>query len=132
MCAEIHFGAASRDLSADNDAGERSTFLRDTDLASGMYAGKGLRQSSNDVLMVAPTAFGFNDQAAQDNHFMHAGSGGGSAAPQDTPRVTQTVLREFAKLHHQLTEVGGLWEISAVVLMLMLRTVKVLSVYQNG
>jgi hypothetical protein len=29
-------------------------------------------QSTNHVLMVAPTAFGFNEQAAQDNAFMHA------------------------------------------------------------
>ena len=28
-------------------------------------------QSTNEVLMVAPTAFGFNEQTAQDNHFMH-------------------------------------------------------------
>jgi hypothetical protein len=28
-------------------------------------AREGLRQSSNEVLMVAPTAFGFNEQAAQ-------------------------------------------------------------------
>ena len=56
--------------------------------------------------MVAPTAFGFNEQAAQDNHFMHAGSGGGVADPSRNPGVTRTVLQEFAGLHHQLSEVG--------------------------
>lgn len=55
--------------------------------------------------MVAPTAFGFNAQAAQDNHFMHAGAGGGPAVPGENVGVTQTVLQEFAGLHHQLSEV---------------------------
>lgn len=51
--------------------------------------------------MVSPTAFGFNEQTAQDNHFMHqtADTGGGSVAAQ--------VVREFAALHHQLSEVHG-------------------------
>ena len=31
--------------------------------------------------MVAPTAFTFNEQAAQDNHFMHAINSGGQASP---------------------------------------------------
>lgn len=44
-------------------------------------------------------------QAAQDNHFMHAGAGSGVAPPGQAPNVTRTVLREFAGLHHQLTEV---------------------------
>ena len=30
-------------------------------------------QSTNEVLMVAPTAFTYNEQTAQDNHFMHTG-----------------------------------------------------------
>lgn len=44
-----------------------------------------------------------NEQAAQDNSFMHTadkpgeGSGG----------LTREVLREYAGLHHQLTEIGG-------------------------
>lgn len=44
-------------------------------------ASKGIRQSTNEVLMVAPTAFGFNEQAAQDNSFMHTAqkAGEGSA-----------------------------------------------------
>ncbi len=33
------------------------------------------------VLMVAPTAFTFNEQAAQDNHFMHAINSGGEVGP---------------------------------------------------
>lgn len=46
-------------------------------------------------------------QAAQDNHFMHSrSSGGASAAPGGS--ITQRVLREFAALHHELTEVRGL------------------------
>jgi len=61
----------------------------------------GALQSSNEVLMVAPTAFTFNQQAAQDNYFMTSideSSGG---------LVTQQVCREFAGLYHQLTEVAG-------------------------
>ena len=69
-------------------------------------AGTGLRQSTNEVLMVAPTAFGFNDQAAQDNHFMHCASNGAGPASPGKSSVTHTVLREFAGLHHQLTEVS--------------------------
>lgn len=62
----------------------------------------GPRQSSNEVLMVAPTAFGFNEQAAQDNSFMHA-----AARPGEGSSLTCQVLKEFAGLHHQLTEVAG-------------------------
>lgn len=51
--------------------------------------------------MVAPTAFGFNQQAAQDNHFMHTRVR--DLAPGET--VTSRVLREFAGLHHELSEV---------------------------
>ncbi len=67
---------------------------------------RGPRQSTNEVLMVAPTAFGFNAQAAQDNTFMNAGApSGGAAAPGGA--VTRAVLAEFAGLHHELTEVAG-------------------------
>ena len=53
--------------------------------------------------MVAPTAFGFNEQTAQDNSFMHASREGGSTdAGSD---VTHHVLREFAGLYRELTEV---------------------------
>lgn len=63
---------------------------------------KGIRQSTNEVLMVAPTAFGFNEQAAQDNSFMHK-----AATPGAGSSLTRKVLKEFAELHHQLTEVAG-------------------------
>ncbi len=52
--------------------------------------------------MVAPTAFGFNEQAAQDNSFMHS-----AAKPGEGTELTRAVLREFAGLHHQLTQVAG-------------------------
>ncbi|GIL62308.1 hypothetical protein Vafri_16587 [Volvox africanus] len=65
-------------------------------------AKKGVRQSTNEVLMVAPTAFGFNEQAAQDNSFMHA-----AAKPGEGNDLTRQVLREFAGLHHVLTQVAG-------------------------
>ena len=50
-------------------------------LNSARGAAAGLKQSTNEVLMVAPNAFGFNAQAAQDNTFMNvdgeeAGGGG--------------------------------------------------------
>ncbi|KXZ48175.1 hypothetical protein GPECTOR_30g271 [Gonium pectorale] len=66
-------------------------------------ASKGVRQSSNEVLMVAPTAFGFNEQAAQDNSFMHAAAKPGEGGNA----LTRQVLREFAGLHHALTQVAG-------------------------
>lgn len=44
------------------------------------------RQSTNHVLMVAPTAFGFNEQAAQDNSFMQA-----DAKPQKGSDLTRRV-----------------------------------------
>jgi hypothetical protein len=43
-------------------------------------------QSTNNVLMVAPTAFGFNEQAAQDNSFMHAAD-----KPQEHSSLTAKV-----------------------------------------
>ncbi len=52
--------------------------------------------------MVAPTAFGFNEQAAQDNSFMHA-----AAKPGEGNELTRQVLREFAGLHHALSQVAG-------------------------
>ena len=42
-------------------------------------------------------------QAAQDNHFMHSTVSSGSAAGNTS--VTLQALREFAGLHHELTEV---------------------------
>ncbi len=43
-------------------------------------------------------------QAAQDNHFMHSTVSSGSATVGNTS-VTLQALREFAGLHHELTEV---------------------------
>ena len=53
--------------------------------------------------MIAPTAFGFNDQTAQDNSFMHASREGGSTEAGSD--VTQHVLQEFSGLYRELTEV---------------------------
>ncbi|EFN55864.1 hypothetical protein CHLNCDRAFT_145449 [Chlorella variabilis] len=79
---------------------------------SAKAAHRGIKQSTNEVLMVAPTAFVFNDQAAQDNTFMNSAVNSfdppGVAAGQPPPlSVTKRVLREFAGLHHELTEVAG-------------------------
>lgn len=49
-------------------------------------AGGASPQSTNHVLMVAPTAFGFNEQAAQDNSFMHVGD---KAAEGGSPLTRQ-------------------------------------------
>jgi hypothetical protein len=75
----------------------------------GMLAAKAARQSTNEVLMVAPTAFGFNEQTAADNTFMHSSgkTGSKSNVAGKTETVTQTVLREFAGLHHVLAEQAG-------------------------
>ncbi|KAK9815839.1 hypothetical protein WJX72_010576 [[Myrmecia] bisecta] len=77
---------------------------RDPLLNSIHGAARELRQSTNEVLMVAPTAFGFNDQAAQDNRFMHSAAG---ASGQPGGSTRQRVLREFAGLYHELTQVAG-------------------------
>ena len=65
---------------------------------------QGVRQCTNEVLMIAPTAFGFNDQTAQDNSFMHASMEGGSTEAGSD--VTQHVLTEFSGLYRELTEVS--------------------------
>lgn len=49
--------------------------------------------------MMAPTAFTFNEQAAQDNSFM--------TATEKSGAVTQRVLQEYATFYQQLTEVHG-------------------------
>lgn len=43
-------------------------------------------------------------QAAQDNHFMHSAVSSGSSTGGNTS-VTAQALKEFAGLHHELTEV---------------------------
>lgn len=72
------------------------------DTLAAAAAGLPIRQSTNEVLMVAPTAFVFNQQAAQDNSFMNTETGG-----TVTGTVTRQVLHEFADLYHVLTEVAG-------------------------
>lgn len=62
------------------------------------------RQSTNEVFMVAPTAFTFNEQAALDNHFMNrVGEKGANIGAS----VREKVLREFADLYRVLTEDAG-------------------------
>ncbi|KAF6262117.1 Amidinotransferase-domain-containing protein [Scenedesmus sp. NREL 46B-D3] len=75
-----------------------------TTVPNSVAAAAGLRsmQSTNSVLMVAPTAFGFNEQAAQDNSFMHA-----AEKAQEHSSLTAQVCAEFAELHRQLTDVAG-------------------------
>lgn len=70
--------------------------------ASASAAGVPLKQSTNEVLMVAPTAFVFNEQAAQDNSFMNTTDGSSISN-----KVTQQVLNEFASLYDVLTEHAG-------------------------
>ena len=67
-------------------------------------ASRGPRQSTNEVLMVAPTAFGFNAQAAEDNSFMHSSTGDQTSLP--TNQLRSTVLQEFSGLHRELSEVS--------------------------
>ena len=66
---------------------------------------RGLRQSTNEILMVAPTAFGFNHEAAEDNYFMNDTLKGGKGTAPGT-EVTNRVLQEFSGLYRELTEVG--------------------------
>lgn len=74
-------------------------------LNSARAAARGVRQSTNEVLMVAPTAFGFNAQAAEDNFFMHANAGGGGSG--SPPSLPAAALSEFAGLHRALTDGAG-------------------------
>lgn len=63
-------------------------------------------QSTNRVLMVAPTAFGFNAEAAADNYFMSDAEGSAAEA------VTQRAMREHHALWQALCEAGvnvSLW-----------------------
>ena len=76
--------------------------LASADAEAAAAAGVPIKQSTNEVLMVAPTAFVFNQEAAQDNSFMNSATG----QRMDEP-VTRTVLREFAGLYDVLTEIAG-------------------------
>lgn len=105
------------------DAGVRVSHAHDVALAaasatnSARAAAKGgARQSTNSVLMVSPTAFGFNAQAAEDNYFMHAnpgpgvmedGSKAGEAGFTKEESLSSKALREFAGLHRALTDGAG-------------------------
>jgi hypothetical protein len=63
------------------------------------------RQSTNEVLMVAPTAFVYNHEAAQDNTFMNATN---TATGESLgASVTRRVLHEFSELYDVLTERAG-------------------------
>ena len=62
--------------------------------------GKGPSQSTNEVLMVAPTAFRFNALAAEDNAFMNV------EQEDATQSIRSQVLREYAKLYSELAESG--------------------------
>ena len=105
------------------DAGVRVSHAHDVALAaasatnSARAAAKGgARQSTNSVLMVSPTSFGFNAQAAEDNYFMHAnpgpgvmedGSKRGEAGFTAEESLSSKALREFAGLHRALTDGAG-------------------------
>ena len=60
------------------------------------------RQSTNEVLMVAPTAMEFNPEAAQDNAFMNA------PGEEGADGLRRRILAEFAGLHRVLTRDAGL------------------------
>lgn len=55
--------------------------------------------------MVAPTAFGYNAETAEDNSFMHSSVDSTQEDDAALPHRKQ-VLREFAGLHHQLSDVS--------------------------
>jgi len=62
---------------------------------------KGPSQSTNEVLMIAPTAFTFNAAAAEDNAFMNVDC-------DDAPHSMRTqVLREYSKLYGALADDAG-------------------------
>eukprot|EP00242_Pyramimonas_sp_CCMP2087_P001000 CAMPEP_0198232004 /NCGR_PEP_ID=MMETSP1445-20131203/115499_1 /TAXON_ID=36898 /ORGANISM="Pyramimonas sp., Strain CCMP2087" /LENGTH=494 /DNA_ID=CAMNT_0043912651 /DNA_START=119 /DNA_END=1603 /DNA_ORIENTATION=+ len=64
-----------------------------------------VKQSTNEVLMMAPTAFQSNMQAAQDNYFM-AGAKGQTFSTNEA--VRSKVLEEYRGLYHVLTQEAGL------------------------
>lgn len=61
------------------------------------------RQSTNQVLMVAPTAFGFNAEAAADNAFMHE-----VEDKEGCRDVRSRAIQEHAGLVHVLREQAGI------------------------
>ncbi|KDD73274.1 hypothetical protein H632_c2359p0, partial [Helicosporidium sp. ATCC 50920] len=123
--------AGVRDLRVAHDAGPASHGSTTLPLSQRAQASpRSLRQSTNHVLMVAPSAFAFNQQCAQDNTFMHSGAGSGlesvpeglgSASIDDdheatvgsqltlppSQLLTRRVLREYAGLYRELADVAG-------------------------
>ena len=104
------------------DAGVRVSHAHDVSLAARSATNSaraaalgGARQSTNTVLMVSPTAFGFNAQAAEDNYFMHANPGPGvmedgykaTKGGFEEESLSSKALREFAGLHKALTDGAG-------------------------
>jgi len=64
------------------------------------------KQSTNEILMVAPTGFESNMQAAEDNFFMAGAKEGGLDATQ--PSIRRKVLEEYQGLYKVLSEDAGL------------------------
>jgi len=62
------------------------------------------RQSTNEVLMMAPTAFASNEQAAQDNFFMAGAQG---AAVPSVDDLRSQVLHEYMGLYRVLKDHAG-------------------------
>ena len=86
----------------------------DSDFAEG-DEGKRARQSTDVVLMVSPTGFEFNPEAANDNAFMSgvdvkdhdADDDIGQQHPTESD-LTATALHEFHGLYRMLTETVGI------------------------
>ena len=66
-----------------------------------MAEAEGPSQSTNEVLMVAPTAFRFNELAAEDNAFMNV------EREDATQSIRSHILREYARLYSELTDSAG-------------------------
>eukprot|EP00002_Diphylleia_rotans_P014334 TRINITY_DN278_c0_g3_i3.p1 TRINITY_DN278_c0_g3~~TRINITY_DN278_c0_g3_i3.p1 ORF type:complete len:532 (+),score=113.82 TRINITY_DN278_c0_g3_i3:49-1644(+) len=65
------------------------------------------QQSTNHVLMVAPTAFEPNIQAQQDNYFMAKAGDGNTPMELTKENISRRALQEFACLHSAVTERAG-------------------------
>ena len=70
----------------------------------------GASQSTNEVLMVAPTAFRYNEECAEDNHFMVGPDTPVAAGPATDapPTLRAAVLQEYAGLYDMLANEVGL------------------------
>ena len=86
---------------ADNlNAAEKQSYSQ----SRGQQLQRPRRQSTNRILMVAPSAFEANIQAAADNHFM----AGADAVAHSDDAARRRVLREYAGLVRVLTRDVGL------------------------